>query len=263
MPGCRFIRDYLYSGAKMQKEVLIEPIRDKKDPLLPVTGILIINPTETIKGIKTAQDLGGRQYRIFNAQLMHVASDSDRKPFFVTGPAVGAPMAVMTLEKLIAIGAREIIVFGWCGTLTPELKIGDILIPTWGVSEEGTSQHYPLFEQPESSKKSRGKIRKILQKNNMNVIEGPIWTTDAPYRETIDKVIGYKNQGVLGVDMEFTALCTVAAFRNISICAVSLVSDALWSGHWQKGFNTREFKKRSSQVMNVLFDYCQFAGKIA
>ena len=44
----------------------------------------------------------------------------------------GAPVSVIALELLIAAGAKNFIVVGMAGSLHPRLRIGDILIPTWG-----------------------------------------------------------------------------------------------------------------------------------
>ena len=64
----------------------------------------------------------------------------------LAGPAPGAPYAVMVLEKLIALGVQTVVALGWCGSLKPEVRIGDLIIPESAHSEEGTSGHYPLIE---------------------------------------------------------------------------------------------------------------------
>ena len=51
-------------------------------------------------------------------------------------------MAALTMEKLIALGARQIILFGWCGAIAPNLHVGDILVPARALSGEGTSRYY-------------------------------------------------------------------------------------------------------------------------
>jgi len=48
----------------------------------------------------------------------------------VVGPFVGAPYAAMLLETLIAWDVEKIIFFGWCGAISHDVKIGDIIIPT-------------------------------------------------------------------------------------------------------------------------------------
>ena len=66
------------------------------------------------------------------------------QPITLTAPALGAPYAVMVLEKLMVLGARMVLALGWCGSLQSGLSIGDLVLPTTTVSTEGTSGHYPL-----------------------------------------------------------------------------------------------------------------------
>ena len=83
---------------------------------------------------------------------------------------------------------------------------------------------------------------------------GKVWTTDAPYRETRTKVADYARQGIYGVDMEFSALCTVAAFRGVELAAAMLVSDEVWKQPWQPQFSRKEFKRKSRKLLTLLCD---------
>ena len=165
-------------------------------------------------------------------------------------------MAVLTLEKLIALGAHRIVVYGWCGSFSNTLRIGDVLLPTWAKSSEGTSVHYPLNFRPESSTHTRQALNENLAAQGLTVLSGPIWTTDSPYRESITQVKQLREQNILGVDMEYAALVAVAAFRKIELAAVLLVSDELWSGKWNPEFRTKGFKKKSRDVLDYLVDFC-------
>ena len=48
-------------------------------------------------------------------------------------------------------------------------------------------------------------------------------------RETLDKITNYHNQGVLGVDMETSAMYTLGQVRNVEVCNLLVVSDELWN----------------------------------
>src|SRR5262245_45547784 len=63
-------------------------------------------------------------------------------PFSVIASPMGAPMAVMLLEQLIALGARRLFYLGFCGALVSSYRIGDLFLPAQAVREEGTSYHY-------------------------------------------------------------------------------------------------------------------------
>jgi uridine phosphorylase len=165
-------------------------------------------------------------------------------------------MAVMTLEKLIALGCRRVVTWGWCGALALNLRLGDLLVPVSGFSEEGTSQHYRIAAgADEGSRDWRLRIQAHLAAAGFKVTEGAVWTTDAPYRETKVKVEGYAARGALAVEMEFTALAALAAFRRIELAAVLVVSDELWRAPWRPGFQDRDFKGKNRLVLEGLFDW--------
>jgi len=237
-------------------EMIITPRREKSDPKLPASGLLLINPAEADAGIRFAKNKGGKQHFLFNSRLMLVPGNGSSESFFIAGPAVGAPMAVLSAEKLIALGACRIIIFGWCGSLSDTVRIGDILLPTWAISDEGTSAHYPVNSRPESHVATRKLLSDKLTAMGQTVHSGPIWTTDAPYRESVARVQQLGDQGILGVDMEYAALITAAAFRKVELSAIMLVSDELWSGKWKPGFGSKEFKKKSRDILNFLVDFC-------
>ena len=69
----------------------------------------------------------------------------------LAGPMLGAPQTVLVLERMIALGARKFIALGWCGSLRSDVRIGDIVLPSGAISEEGTSAHYPGVECAPSS----------------------------------------------------------------------------------------------------------------
>jgi uridine phosphorylase len=237
-------------GKKMA-DCIINPQRNANEPQLPESGIMLINPAEAALGMRIAGQKKGQRLFLYNSNLFIINQEAD--PFFLAGPAVGAPMAVLTLEKLIALGAKNIFVLGWCGSLRRELRIGDILLPTWGLSEEGTSAHYPVSFRPQSALELRNRFNDIFHKA-YQISQGPIWTTDAPYRETRDKVTQYAGQGIMAVDMEFSALLTVAAFRKVKLAGAMLVSDELYQPVWQPGFKSKSFRKQSRNFLQLLLE---------
>ncbi len=243
-------------GGMKDTGMIINPIREKSEPQLPARGLFLVNPAEAGAGLKIAMQRGGSRHFLFNSGLAIIPETPSSASFFMAGPSVGAPMAVLSLEKLIALGARRIIVYGWCGSLCEKLQTGDVLLPTWASSDEGTSSHYPVAERPESHTATRRFLKDELTSQGLKVRNGPIWTTDAPYRESAAQVKRLGAEGILGVDMEFAGLVTVAAFRQVELTAVLLVSDELWTGKWQPGFHTKTFKQKSRHILNFLTDFC-------
>jgi purine-nucleoside phosphorylase len=177
--------------------------------------------------------------------------------FSVTGPFVGAPYAVMLLETLIAGGARRIIFLGWCGAVSDRVKIGDIILPTSVVIDEGTSKHYGADDSGHLSASFPlvSSISRTLKKNDIDFHPGAVWSTDAVFRETRQRVATYQQSGILAVDMETSALCSVAKFRGVDLGVILVVSDELSSLTWRPGFKHEQFmhgRKTACRVIREL-----------
>ncbi len=175
---------------------------------------------------------------------------------FLTRPYFGAPAAATTLEMLVAGGGRVFVVVGEVGALNPVLRIGDVLVPTWGLREEGVSFHYmPPNYVPKPDRELAGKlfreVRRVKGRRKIRVVKRGVWSTDALFRETRDKVVEYSRIGVLGVDMESTALMTVAAYRKVKLAVIAAVSDELYGEEWRKGFGTRKLRRTKKIVVKA------------
>lgn len=237
-------------------ESITYPFKGKKDPHLGPVAALVSN-REDLDRLCGLLGLDRQNYRklLMSKVYMKIGSDGT---FSVAGPLIGAPYTVLVLENLIAWGARHFIFFGWCGAVSPNIKIGDIIVPTSAVIDEGTSKHYD--ENPNhtvtSSASLRNKIITSFNKKNVDVHEGSVWTTDAIYRETRKKVEYFQNKNVLAVEMEASALFTVGNFRHVETAAVLVVSDELSTFDWQRGFRNKRFIKNRKTVLEVIGHLC-------
>lgn len=176
----------------------------------------------------------------------------------LVGPIIGAPYAVMLLETLIAWGARSFIFFGWCGAISPDVKIGDILVPTSAVVDEGTSIHYmqPKETVVHPSAATTGSIKTILSDKDIAFHQGRVWSTDAIFRETPDKVSHYQSTGVVAVEMELSALFSVGRFRNVDVGGILVVSDELSTLKWRPGFKDERFMMGRQSACEVIRQIC-------
>lgn len=163
---------------------------------------------------------------------------------------VGAPAAAAILEELIACGAKSVFEVGTAGGLQSSSKPGDIVVVTGAIRDEGTSNHY--FG-PEVGLEASPKLRNLLiQRLNIKGIKhqtGPVWTTDGVYRETKSKLVKFRSQGALAVNMETSALFAVAKCHNIEIASAQVISDILSEEGWQPAFKN---KKVSESLRTLL-----------
>ncbi len=162
------------------------------------------------------------------------------KAVVVTRLRVGAPAAVTDLEELIALGVRDILVVGVAGSLQPALPIGSLVIPTGAIREEGTSFHYvPAGEDVAPDPTFTQALVDACAAINAPVATGPVWTTDAPYRELQSKVQAYGAAGALAVEMEASALFAAAAARGVRVGLIMAISDELFHP-WRPGYHMNE-----------------------
>ncbi len=186
-----------------------------------------------------------KRYLFFRGQI------EEQRVSFVQVP-VGAPGTVMLMEELIAYGARVFLGLGWAGSLQPSAPVGTFLIPTACVREEGTSFHYLDADAPIAPDE---RLVELLQagceQDGAQVLSGPLWTTDAPYREFRSKIESYGQQGVLGVDMETSAMYALGQFRKVRVCNLLVVSDELWR-EWRPAFGTQELREATARAQRVM-----------
>ncbi|MCE4627128.1 MAG: hypothetical protein F7B78_05730 [Desulfurococcales archaeon] len=86
-------------------------------------------------------------------------------------------------------------------------------------------------------------LKVVKGRRRHRLLRGGIWSTDAIFRETIDKVEKYSSMGVYVVDMEMTALFAVAHYRKVKLTGVIAVSDELFTGEWKTGFEDNRLKR--------------------
>jgi uridine phosphorylase len=238
-------------------DAIIFPQKGKHSPHLGSVGVIAGTETDLTQ-LCSLLDFDKSQYQKLFTSRLYLPGQSN-PDISLSGPLIGAPYAAMLLETLIAWGARKILFLGWCGSICAQAKIGDIIVPTSAIIDEGTSGHYQGDDHRISfpSELLVTKLRAALDQRSLNYHHGPLWSTDAIYRETRDKVRNYQRQDVIGVEMEISALFTVAKFRKVDIGAMVIVSDELASFKWRPGFKMNEFKQGRQAACTVIRDVCR------
>lgn len=233
-------------------DAIVNPVKGKRVPHIGPVAVMAatrIDLAYLCDQFNIAED---DFHRLFLSRLYR--PKSFRESFCVVGPFIGAPYAVMLLETLIAWGARRVIFWGWCGAILQDVKIGDIVLPTSAFIDEGTSKHYATADDGQSKPSTfvTTLIRQELGKAQTAFHTGAVWTTDAVYRETHAKVKNFQEKGILAVEMEISALFSVAEFRSIDLGAILVVSDELSSFNWQPGFKDERFKQGCKTACEIV-----------
>lgn len=247
----------LHMDTFLREPAIVRPVKGKQSPDVGRISVLAATQPD-IKELRTRASLTDPMSRnLFTAKLYMGAETGGR--FSLAGPFVGAPYGVMILETLIEWGARRFIFWGWCGAVNKHVQVGDIVIPTGAIIDEGTSRHYQKNEEGISrpSPAMVHAIRAALCDAEPQVHEGLIWTTDAVFRETRDKVLFHQSKGAVAVEMELSALFTVAAFHQVDIGGILVVSDELSELTWKPGFKNERFKMGRMAAAEAVYSVCK------
>jgi len=146
---------------------------------------------------------------------------------------VGAPASAAMMEDVYQMGAEKIIIFGTCGVLEKSIDDCAIIIPNSAMRDEGTSYHYaPASDEIPVNEKYMSVFTAMLDELQIKYTVGKTWTTDAIYRETVDKIKRRKEQGCICVDMECSADAAVAQFRGKDLVQFFYAADNLDAEEW-------------------------------
>lgn len=241
----------------IMSQELIRPKKQKNDPSIGSLAVMAATENDLSLMRRSLGVQGQARGRILTSRLFKGKGDYEN--ITLVGPMLGAPCAVMVLEKLVVCGAETILFLGWCGSVRERVEIGDLVIPDCGIIGEGTSKCY--LPDRGYSRPSRSVVKGIEKgcraAASIPFHKGPVWSTDAPYRETRQMVRSVQIEGVLGVDMEVSALFTVGRFRGVKMGALLVVSDELGSLKWKPGFLSKRFRDGRRAAAKVVCQACR------
>jgi len=241
----------------LSDKAIVTPLKNSRTPQLGPGAVLVSTRADFNVLRRRLHPPDDAVRNLFTGHLY--VTDPSLGQFAVAGPLMGAPAAVMFLETLIAWVVRRLLYFGWCGSIASHVKCGDIIVPTGAFIDEGTSLHYHAerYQTAAPSPAITADLKQSLRAHAQPFHEGPVWTTDAIFRETPAKVTKFQQQGALGVEMEASALFTVANFHNVALGCILVVSDELATLTWQPGFKDARFVESRAAISAMLADLGQ------
>ena len=166
-----------------------------------------------------------REHRTFTGNYKGVTIST-------TSTGMGCPSASIAAEELINIGAECLIRIGSTAALQPEIKIGDLIISTGSMKNEGTSKFYvpDCFPAVPDFDLTRTLIEVAQEKQaalGYGLFYGINATDDAFYGETPEWIEKLSRLGCLNVEMESSAIYTVCHRRKCRGAMISAVSGNL------------------------------------
>ena len=125
---------------------------------------------------------------------------------------------------------KNIIYTGSIGALNRNINVGDIIIPTAAVRGEGASKYhvedwYPAAASFEILRKAASVAEEKFSKLGVNVHYGVIYTTDSFAAETREFLEKLEKMNIIGIEMETSAIFTLANLQEMNVLAIHVVSD--------------------------------------
>ena len=172
--------------------------------------------------------------------IYEITYQGQRLAFF--HPGIGASLSAGLLEEAIACGCKKFIICGGCGVLEKDIAVGNLIVVSAAVRDEGVSYHYlPPAREVQANPAGVSALEATLEKRGIPYRVGKTWTTDAPYRETSAKVAARRMEGCLTVEMEAAGLMAVAEFRGVILGQVLYGGDDLSGSEWDnRGWQSRQ-----------------------
>jgi len=155
------------------------------------------------------------------------ASHSQRLGVSLIDFSIGSPVAALIIEVLATADPKATLFLGICGGLHRSLVVGDFIVPTAAVRDEGASKHFMPRRVPAlPTFKIQKFVSQIIVEGGLDYRTGVVHTTDYRFWE-FD--IGFKErlyeERALAIDMETATLFSVGFASKVPIGALLLVSD--------------------------------------
>ena len=185
----------------------------------------LLNRIANVENVKQVRGVGGEFYLL---------TETDNRVAVSGNNGIGAPGVSMVLEILIELGVKRFINVGIAGGLQKTSRVGDVVVCTNAIRDEGVSYHY--LKDPSApalpSENLTDVLRQTLERDGIRYTEGPTWTTDAFFRETVGEIQHYQQEGVITVEMEAAALFAISTLRGVEMASGFVVSDLVADLVW-------------------------------
>jgi uridine phosphorylase len=189
-----------------------------------------------------------REFRVVAGVWSGRTGDGPALPLAVASTGVGAPGAAIVVAELARAGARTLIRVGNSGGLADDLALGDLVITTAAVRDDGTSRAYVAPEYPAAADwRVVAALVDAARAAGARWRAGITWSFDAFYArnaalaadgslqslhvggywtpEHEARIRAMQAAGILNCEMEAGVLLTLAGLFGLRAGALCVVSD--------------------------------------
>ncbi|MBW4829075.1 MAG: nucleoside phosphorylase [Clostridiaceae bacterium] len=140
----------------------------------------------------------------------------------ITSTGIGGPSTAIAIEELIACGAKYFIRIGSGGAVQSNISLGDLIIATAAVREDGASKMYVESEYPAvSDVLFTNHLIETCKELKFPYHYGIVRSHDSFYTDSEDEIMEYWNEKkVLASDMETSTLLSLAQLKGVKAASV-------------------------------------------
>jgi len=196
-----------------------------------------------------------------------ITGTHDGTPISATSTGIGSPSAAIAVEELARVGAETFIRVGSCGAIQPETDVGDLIITTGAVRQEGTSAEYVRPEYPAvADHVVVSALTAAAEQLGYEYHLGLTASTDSFYagqsregfggfrgRHSEERIEELRRTGVLNFEMEASMLLTLAGIYGLRAGAVCTVFADRTTGEFRTEGEGRAVRV-ASRAVSLLAD---------
>lgn len=143
-------------------------------------------------------------------------------PVLVTSTGIGGASTGIAVEELARIGVKAMIRIGSCGAVQPGIRLGDLVIASGAVRDEGASHAY--IESPYPAVPDTVLLTHVIEAASQSGFPshtGIVRSHDSFYTDQEEQIDSYwSGKGVLASDMETAALFVIGGLRGIKTASI-------------------------------------------
>lgn len=146
------------------------------------------------------------------------------------------------LDLFNAMGIDKVMFCGGGGVLDKNIEVGRLLLVDGAIRDDGVSYHYAAPSRYiHTDPGVTDRIARCLDEREISYLRGLVWTTDAIFRETGDRIALRRKEGAKIVEMEQAGCIAVARFRGFDYGAIIYGGDDVASDEWSnRGWRSRD-----------------------
>ena len=182
----------------------------------------VMLPGDPDRVLRVGEFLDSYEEIAYNREFRTIKGYYKDVPITVTSTGIGGPSAGIAIEELASCGAKYMIRIGSAGAVQSNIRLGDLIICSGAVREDGTTNMYISPNFPAIADiKLTNLIINISEELGYSHHYGIVRSHDSFYIDEEDKIMeDWNKKNILGSDMESSTLFVLGHLRGIKTASI-------------------------------------------